>query len=362
MPAAGGQCPAGTPATANARDDGADAPNGAARAGAGADADSTSSDEGGEGSQRELRGALELLAMVAAKRPEVVGERLGLLLKARSSQRPSTPSHPAILHAADWRPSSRARPVPQAGKCVRACFTWAHRAHDAPAPSLGASAQVGFSRQRPDAVAARAAAAALRRLGAAAAADPAPPSELRPALQALAGVLLQPCMNPMLSDPDPGHAGAPAAAAGAGAGPGAAGPGAPRGDPGLGSGPGQGLPESCWYGAAEEAVAAVYALHPEPAALAAAVLERLAAAALGRLGAGGDAAPSGALAHFFHALGQARRPGRTRPHSIHTRSFAVPSERFVLEWRKRHSVRDGGEATGRARMCASILHNLKACC
>jgi len=357
VPAAGGQCPAGTPATANARDDGADAPNGAA--GAGADANSTSSGaEGGEGPQRELRGALELLAMVAAKKPMVIGERLGLLLKASSSQRPSTPPHPVNPCAADWRPSSRVRHVLQAGKCVRACFAWAHRAQDAPAPSLGASAQVGFSRQRPDAVAARAAAAALRRLGAAAAADPAPPSELRPALQALAGVLLQPCMNPMLSDPDPGHA----AAAGAGAGPGAAGPGAPRGDPGLGSGPGQGLPESCWYGAAEEAVAAVYALHPEPAALAAAVLERLAAAALGRLGAGGDAAPSGALAHFFHVLGQARRPGRMRPHSMHTRSFAVLSKRLVLEWRRRHSVRDGGEAAGRARMCARTLHNLNACC
>ncbi len=360
MPAAGGQCPAGTPATANARDDGADAPNGAA--GAGADANSTSSGaEGGEGPQRELRGALELLAMVAAKKPMVIGERLGLLLKASSSQRPSTPPHPVNPCAADWRPSSRVRHVLQAGKCVRACFAWAHRAQDAPAPSLGASAQVGFSRQRPDAVAARAAAAALRRLGAAAAADPAPPSELRPALQALAGVLLQPCMNPMLSDPDPGHAGAPAAA-GAGAGPGAAGPGAPRGDPRSGSGPGQGLPESGWYGAAEEAVAAVYALHPEPAALAAAVLERLAAAALGRLGAGGDAAPSGALAHFFHVLGQARRPGRMRPHSMHTRSFAVLSKRLVLEWRRRHSVRDGGEAAGRARMCARTLHNLNACC
>jgi len=360
VPAAGGQCPAGTPATANARDDGADAPNGAA--GAGADANSTSSGaEGGEGPQRELRGALELLAMVAAKKPMVIGERLGLLLKASSSQRPSTPPHPVNPCAADWRPSSRVRHVLQAGKCVRACFAWAHRAQDAPAPSLGASAQVGFSRQRPDAVAARAAAAALRRLGAAAAADPAPPSELRPALQALAGVLLQPCMNPMLSDPDPGHAGAPAAA-GAGAGPGAAGPGAPRGDPRSGSGPGQGLPESGWYGAAEEAVAAVYALHPEPAALAAAVLERLAAAALGRLGAGGDAAPSGALAHFFHVLGQARRPGRMRPHSMHTRSFAVLSKRLVLEWRRRHSVRDGGEAAGRARMCARTLHNLNACC
>lgn len=34
-----------------------------------------------EGAQRELRGGLELLAMVAARRPEVIGERLPLLLK-----------------------------------------------------------------------------------------------------------------------------------------------------------------------------------------------------------------------------------------------------------------------------------------
>ena len=34
-----------------------------------------------EGALRELRGGLELLAMVAARRPEVIGERLPLLLK-----------------------------------------------------------------------------------------------------------------------------------------------------------------------------------------------------------------------------------------------------------------------------------------
>ena len=198
-------------------------------------------------------------------------------------------------------------------------------------PSLGAGVQVGFSRQRPDAAAARAAAAALRRLPAAAAAELAPPSELRPALHALAGVLLQPCAGPAPSDPDPGHAGAPAAPAGAGVARDAAGPGAPGGDPGSGLGPGRGLPESGWYGAAEEAVAAVYALHPEPARLAAAVLERLAAAALGRLGAAGDAAPSGALAHFFHVLGQAR-PRRPRARPMHTQLLAV------LVLRRRPSV------------------------
>ncbi|KAK9839654.1 hypothetical protein WJX81_003584 [Elliptochloris bilobata] len=143
---------------------------------------------------RELRGGLELLAMVAAKRPEIIGERLPLLLK------------------------------------------------------------VGFCQRHRDAAATHAAAAALRHLGAAN--DPPPPADLQPALRALAG--------------------------------------------------------SGWYAVAEEAVAALYALHPHPARLAGAVLERLAAAALKGAGAGSqdgsgpaaDGVPSGALAHFFFVLGQ----------------------------------------------------------
>lgn len=141
--------------------------------------------------------------------------------------------------------------------------------------------QVGFCQQRPDAVAARAAASALRRLGAAAEAPP--HAALQPALCALMALLLQPCRDP---ETLPSHAhGAPAPAALAAGGASASAPA--RGDPveaGQGSGFAPGLPESGWYGAVEEAVAALYALHPHPARLAAAVLERLAAAALGSAG------------------------------------------------------------------------------
>ena len=143
------------------------------------------------------------------------------------------------------------------------------------------SMQVGFCQQRPDAAATRAAAALLRRLGAAA--DPLPAAELQPALRALVALLLQPCREPDSVAPHPHSVPAPPVLAGDGAF--ASGParGGPVGS-GQGSGLAPGLPESGWYGAAEEAVAALYALHAHPARLAAAVLERLAAAAFSRSG------------------------------------------------------------------------------
>ena len=138
--------------------------------------------------------------------------------------------------------------------------------------------QVGFCQQRPDAAAARAAASALRRLGAAAEAPP--HAALQPALGALVALLLQPCRDPRTLVPGSHDAPAPAAHAAGGAVVDAPAPGHPV-ETGLRLGLAPGLPESSWYGAAEEAVATLYVLHPHPARLAAAVLERLAAAALG---------------------------------------------------------------------------------
>lgn len=71
--------------TQNPSDGRADAEAGAREAAAGASSGPDADPNPGpmEGPLRELRGALELLAMVAAKRPETVGDRLSLLLKVR---------------------------------------------------------------------------------------------------------------------------------------------------------------------------------------------------------------------------------------------------------------------------------------
>ena len=131
------------------------------------------------------------------------------------------------------------------------------------------AAQVGFSDAAPDAGATRAACVALRHLAAAGAAHRPDSLALQPAFAKLAATV---------------------AAGGAR----------------------QRLPEAGWYGAAEAAVAAVYALHPAPDALCAALLRRLAAGALGA--AAPDQAPGPAradsreLSHFFFVLGQVGAP------------------------------------------------------
>ena len=308
----------------------------AAGASSGPNADpNTSLMEGGailtEGPLRELRGALELLAMVAAKRPEIVGDRLSLLLKVRPAvggMRGSPPVTKQLGTCAlrDCRESASVHSLLHASACGKvtgpyarpltllmtggrstytSCPSFAPCGNHLSAIRAGSlsawtivtlsrahAMQVSFCTRRPDAALARAAAAALRSLGAAA--DPPPPAELQPALRVLVGVLLQPHRGEV-ANPSPAPGSSLPAADGAEPGCAGRGSGQETGE-GVESGAGieKGLPESGWYGVAEEAVAALYALHPHPAQLAAAVLERLAAAALGPLGAG---PPSG---RFWH--------------------------------------------------------------
>lgn len=316
--------------TQNPSDGRADAEAGtrenAAGASSGPNADTnTGLMEGGailkEGPLRELRGALELLAMVAAKRPEIVGDRLSLLLKVRPAvggMRGSPPATNQLGTCAlrDCRESASGHSLLHASACGKVIGPYAksltllmtggrstHPSCPCFAPynkhllairagsvsawaihtlSRAHAVQVGFCTQHPDAALARAAAAALRSLGAAA--NPPPPAELQPALRVLVGVLLQPHRGEV-ANPSPALGSSLPAADGAEPGCAGRGSGQETGE-GVGSGAGieKGLPESGWYGVAEEAVAALYALHLHPAQLAAAVLERLAAAALGPLG------------------------------------------------------------------------------
>lgn len=136
--------------------------------------------------------------------------------------------------------------------------------------AVGTCAQVGFSRRRPDALAARSACIALRHLAAA---------ERRPSEERLL----------------PAYAALVAAAAGPGPAAGAA-------------------DDGSWYTVAEAAITAIYALHTQPGALCEAVLRRLAREALAPAadGPGADGGSSGggegvsalALSRFFFVLGQ----------------------------------------------------------
>ena len=106
---------------------------------------------------------------------------------------------------------------------------------------LEVRAQVGFSQQCPDALARRSACAALSQLARAGARLP--DSRLRATHEALTGALVAP-----------------------------------------------GLPEAGWYGVAEAAVSALYAVHPQPAQLCEAVLRSMAKSAMAAIGEG-EASP-----------------------------------------------------------------------
>lgn len=99
-------------------------------------------------------------------------------------------------------------------------------------------AQVGFSKERPDALTRRSACAALSQL--ARAGGRVPEERLRAAHSALTGALVA-----------------------------------------------SGLPEEGWYSVAEAAVCALYALHPQPSQLCEAVLRSVAKSALAANGGGG---------------------------------------------------------------------------
>ena len=102
--------------------------------------------------------------------------------------------------------------------------------------------QVGFSQQCLDALARRSACTALSQLARAGARLP--DSRLRAAHKALTGALVAP-----------------------------------------------GLPEAGWYGVAEAAVSALYAVHPQPAQLCEAVLRSLARSAMAAIGEGNLSSP-----------------------------------------------------------------------